>query len=183
VNITLVDPKELTPHEDVDLRLIKARFNEIKSGLVYPIVVEKNLKFIIDGHHRWYVFYELGLKVPAFFVDYSLVENSSWRLKALIEDLKTDRDGEVCIEYNGLRLLCEDDYYTFYWSLYEEIVKRGLDPLAVKLSAEGVPLPALPKQEVIRAAKLGIVYPPKTTRHILEFKLQPVKMLTSDGDA
>ncbi len=73
--------------------------------------------------------------------------------------------------------------YTFYWSLYEEIVKRGLDPLAVKLSAEGVPLPALPKQEVIRAAKLGIVYPPKTTRHILEFKLQPVKMLTSDGDA
>ncbi|MCI4455759.1 MAG: ParB N-terminal domain-containing protein, partial [Sulfolobus sp.] len=119
----------MTPHEDVDLRLIKARFNEIKSGLVYPIVVEKNLKFIIDGHHRWYVFYELGLKVPAIFVDYSLVENSSWRLKALIEDLKTDRDGEVCIEYNGLRLLCEDDYYTFYWSLYEEIVKRGLDPL------------------------------------------------------
>ena len=41
-------------------------------GLKYPIVVDKNLRFIIDGNKRYYVFKQLGLKkIPVVYIDYT----------------------------------------------------------------------------------------------------------------
>jgi hypothetical protein len=176
VNIEWVDPKEVSPHEDVDERLLKEREREILSGTVYPIVVEKSRLFVIDGHHRWFTALNLGVKLPAILVDYNNVRNSSWKLRT---ELRGSAEGDLCLEIRGVKALCGDDYYAFYWRLHDAIISAGQDPIAVKSNDEGYPLPPLPKEEVYRAVSLGIVYPPKTTRHLFDFKVSPVNIKLS----
>jgi IMP dehydrogenase len=60
----LLDPKELTLREE-----------QLKRGIVYPIVVAKRGRFyhIIDGHHRAYLAYKQGtVEIPAFFIEGNL---------------------------------------------------------------------------------------------------------------
>jgi IMP dehydrogenase len=60
----LLDPTELTLREE-----------QLKRGIVYPIVVAKRGRFyhIIDGHHRAYLAYKHGIvEIPAFFIEGNL---------------------------------------------------------------------------------------------------------------
>ncbi|MGC9106028.1 MAG: ParB N-terminal domain-containing protein [Thermoprotei archaeon] len=176
MNIEWLDPKDVSPHEDVDERLLRDRDREMHSGTVYPIVVERNRLFVIDGHHRWFVALDLGVKLPAILVNYDSVHNSSWKLKAR---LYGSAMGDMCSEIREIAVTFGDDYYAFYWSLHDKIVSAGHDPIAVKSKDEGCPLPPLPKREIFRAVSLGIVYPPKTTRHLFDFKVRPVNIKLS----
>jgi predicted transcriptional regulator len=57
----LLDPAEL-----------RLREQQVKRGVVYPIVVAKKGRcyHIIDGHHRAYLAYKRGIKeIPAFFIE------------------------------------------------------------------------------------------------------------------
>ncbi len=170
---TLLDPKELSPHEDVIETVLKKRIAEVlESPYIYPIIVEKDHKIVLDGHHRWYTFLQLGRRVPAYLVSYSDVVLESWSLKVR-PNFIVEKDGKLCVDD-----ICSDDFFAFYWTVYTELARWGLDPLEVK-SAEGVlKLPKLSKEEVIRATKEGYVYPPKTTRHIINFNVEPVKNAT-----
>ena len=175
MKLTFIDPKELTPHEDVFVEVLRKRLHEIlASTRIYPIVVERDHKVILDGHHRWYATLELGIRVPAYLVSYSEVGLDSWSLN-VVPGFIVQFGNAICI---GTRA-CSDDKFSFYWSLHAELTRNGVDPLAIKGVSGKLKLPTLDKSDVIRVAKEGLVYPPKTTRHIINFNVEPVMNVLS----
>jgi len=77
--IKLIYLKELKCHEQTQesrvLRLMK--MIEKKGEFIKPIVVEKNSKVILDGHHRVEAIKRLGYtKIPARLVNYNSVSVS-----------------------------------------------------------------------------------------------------------
>ena len=170
-----MDPKELTPHEDVFVEVLRKRLHEIlTSTRIYPIIVEKDHRVILDGHHRWYATLELGIRVPAYVVSYSEIGLDSWSLN-VVPDFIVQSGDAICIGMEA----CSDDKFSFYWSLHAELTRNGVDPLAIKGVSGKLKLPTLDKDEVIKAAKEGLVYPPKTTRHIINFNVEPVMNVLS----
>lgn len=72
--ITWVDLSELKPHEALVEEELKAFIESVTGSGVFwlPILVSKDEKIIIDGHHRWAGLMELGAKrAPAILIDYS----------------------------------------------------------------------------------------------------------------
>lgn len=72
--IILLNIKELRPHEEID----PIYFEELKNKVLkmnywkWPIVVEKDLGIVLDGHHRYKIAKALGFKkIPALVVDYN----------------------------------------------------------------------------------------------------------------
>lgn len=74
--------EELKEHETINHTRLSELMDEIVSTgmLDKPIVVDINTKTIIDGHHRYNVFRNLGFgEIPVIYVDYlhpSIVVNS-----------------------------------------------------------------------------------------------------------
>jgi ParB-like chromosome segregation protein Spo0J len=69
----LVDIRKLKCHEKVDKnRLRKLQKNiEARKAIYKPIIVDRVSYVILDGHHRYTVLKQLGVrKVPVYFVDY-----------------------------------------------------------------------------------------------------------------
>ncbi len=81
MNITLVPIEELKPHEEVKEKKFSS-FARFASRLrrdrirLQPLWIDAETKVILDGHHRFAVYKELGCKrVPCIEVQY-LVDNS-----------------------------------------------------------------------------------------------------------
>ena len=86
VGVELVDVSKLKPHEQVsdeDMNSLRnSLLKEDKCILKFPIVCEKEYNIIIDGHNRYHIFKELGLKkIPVYYVDYfdDRIVVDSWR--------------------------------------------------------------------------------------------------------
>ncbi|MFQ6010696.1 MAG: ParB N-terminal domain-containing protein [Nitrososphaerales archaeon] len=75
---------ELRPHEEIEPLHLEELREEIRSDKILkkPIVVDKKTMVILDGHHRFNSFKQLGLsKIPVYFVDYasSLIKVTGWK--------------------------------------------------------------------------------------------------------
>jgi hypothetical protein len=78
----LVSPLRLIPTEETDPgRIEKVREEILLAGhWTVPVMIEKNVLFVMDGHHRLAVALQLGLDViPVIFLDYQSVEVTAWR--------------------------------------------------------------------------------------------------------
>jgi len=80
----VIELKQLKEHEQVSsehLILLKRKIK--KDGfLKTPIIVDKNTKIILDGHHRYQSLKELGCsRIMAYFVDYNSneIKVQAWR--------------------------------------------------------------------------------------------------------
>jgi len=76
--IEWVPIEELRPHEAIDEGLLDQMIEKLKRyGLKDPIVVDKETKVILDGHHRYAACKALGMRViPCLLIDYRSPEIS-----------------------------------------------------------------------------------------------------------
>ena len=73
LNFELVNIASLIPHEKINIKRMNTIKNSIhKEGkILTPIIVDKNSKVILDGHHRYNASKKLKMKkIPAILVDY-----------------------------------------------------------------------------------------------------------------
>lgn len=73
MNLLLLDPRLLRPHEETDtVRLRKVRQAIDEEGVLrFPIVADKQTLTILDGHHRVEALKSLGCRfVPVQLLDY-----------------------------------------------------------------------------------------------------------------
>lgn len=110
----------LREHEQIELERLRQIREEIQreGRLRYPILVDKRSGVILDGHHRFRAYKELGFEtIPCILVDY----------QSEIVSVRSRR---------------------------QDII--------------------VSKEEVIRRALSGRLFPPKTTQHILHVPWPPV---------
>ncbi len=109
----------LREHEQIEYERLRQIREEIQreGGLRHPILVDKRSGVILDGHHRFRAYKELGFEtIPCVLVDY----------QSPIVSVRSRRP-EISVS----------------------------------------------KDEVIRRARSGELFPPKTTQHILHVSLPP----------
>ncbi len=73
----IIELKQLKEHEQVSPEhLVRLKRRIKKDGfLKNPIIVDKNTKIILDGHHRYQSLKELGCsKIMVYFIDYNSPE-------------------------------------------------------------------------------------------------------------
>ncbi len=89
-NILLINPYELKPHERVNPTRILSLFVQIiiSGKFTQPLLIDKETKTILDGHHRCWIAKKLGLKkVPCYCLNYleeKSIQVSSRRLNISI---------------------------------------------------------------------------------------------------
>jgi hypothetical protein len=117
MEITLVDVKDLRPHEEIKQKNLQKMIKHVEKiqGYYIPILVDKDTKTILDGHHRYHSALHLGInRIPAIEINY--LQDDSIKVKA--------------------------------WQGKEEM--------------------NITKDSILEAAKKGELYPPKTSKHILQ---------------
>ncbi len=195
----------LIPHEDVLESRVREIVEDIKvRGLKYPIVVDRESRIIIDGHHRVEAFKRLGItKIPAVLVDYGsdLVDikrwfyiykrknepidifyiNSSEIITRVIRRIvRYLRPGNVEIVIKTLRYhtkIFHDNLHEAYWLLHNATIDLPLVKIPEDQYVGEIPViytPHISKYHVIMYAKIGKILPPKTTRHIFYFEIPEV---------
>ena len=180
MNITIdwVNPKELIPHEDVIMDLVQYNIHKIRNEKrISPIIVDKSRLIILDGHHRYHAFLKLGIKdMPAILVDYNseLISIENWYVNIFpIPEisLTSEKDGNYCIRFINKNILCSDSMYKLYWTEYR--LEQKLTSLGFTVSKSKdiglYSLPPIPKSVVISISERGLVFPPKSTRHVYKF--------------
>ncbi|MCK5461228.1 ParB N-terminal domain-containing protein [Candidatus Gracilibacteria bacterium] len=62
--VNFLNVTQIFPHEEIDEEhLVKLEEKMRNDGLwKKPIVVDRNTKVILDGHHRWHIAQKIGLK-------------------------------------------------------------------------------------------------------------------------
>ena len=73
LNFELVSIASLIPHEKVDIKHMNTIKNSIlkEEKILNPIIVDKNSKVILDGHHRYNASKKLKMKkIPTVLIDY-----------------------------------------------------------------------------------------------------------------
>jgi L-serine kinase (ADP) len=71
--LELITPQALLPHEEVDAARVESLVAEIRAaGAFYPpLLVDRETRVILDGHHRWTAASQLGFDVlPCYVVAY-----------------------------------------------------------------------------------------------------------------
>lgn len=177
--IDFVDPKNLMPHEDVELEnLYKMIYHLRQTKAIQPVIVDENSWLILDGHHRVRASIMLGIKkVPVYFVNYfdRRIKVNSFSLKIgntkfLPNIFDSDKKDSNCINISYAKQICADSPYKLYWKLhFIQSYLKSLGFEITKTERDGIPLPTLEKDYVINIAKKGLRFPPKTTRHTYEF--------------
>ncbi len=69
-SIAVINNNNLKPHEQIKKNYLKKLLHQIKGdGFIdNPIIVDKNTMIILDGHHRFNVLKQLGIKSsPVYF--------------------------------------------------------------------------------------------------------------------
>ena len=80
--------RTLKPHERTIKRKLDALVKSLeKKPYVTPIVVEKKMRIILDGHHRYNALMQLGYKkIPAYLIDYDDVILKSWKKRKVSKE-------------------------------------------------------------------------------------------------
>ena len=94
MEIVLIQISELLPHEEIKQKKLRKLIDLVKKrgGLYEPILVDRETKTLLDGHHRYNTALHLGLKfIPGIEVDYledESIQVESWPGKEEIKITK-----------------------------------------------------------------------------------------------
>ena len=84
MEIVLIEVSKLLPHEEIKQKKLRKLIDLVKKrgGLYDPILVDRETKILLDGHHRYNTALHLGLKfIPGIEVDYledESIQVESW---------------------------------------------------------------------------------------------------------
>ena len=156
MGIEFIEIEKLNTHE----RIVPSVLNRLlikmerEKKFSVAIIVDVNTMTILDGHHRFEAAKRLGCKkVPCLLVDYNdpEIKLGQW-FPVIYGDI-----GKIVeiLEKNGMTVRYEKTLKKAYWLLYSEKADAILVPKRVT------------KEEVVKTARRGDLYPPKTTRHML----------------
>lgn len=189
-NITLdyLDPRDTLPHEDVIPNKVKEAIISIKEtrSLIPPLIDTKTL-LVIDGHHRREAVMSMNIRrVPFYLVDYDKddIRVGKWFRKVLhsplsslfMKSLREIGEGDLCMKFQHVSV-CSHTRFSLYWKL--EWLEGKLRSLGARVERDlisGAEPPDLTKTEIIRIAKTGLRYPPKTTRHLYNFIIPKMRV-------
>lgn len=81
--------RTLKPHERIIKKKLDALIKSLeKSPSVVPIIVDKKMRIILDGHHRYNALKKLGYKkIPAYLVSYDDVDLKSWKKRKVSKEM------------------------------------------------------------------------------------------------
>ena len=94
MEIVLIQISELLPHEEIKQKKLRKLIDLVKKrgGLYEPILVDRETRTLLDGHHRYNTALHLGLKfIPGIEVDYledESIQVESWPGKEEIKITK-----------------------------------------------------------------------------------------------
>ena len=95
MEIVLIQISELLPHEEIKQKKLRKLIDLVKKrgGLYEPILVDRDTRTLLDGHHRYNTALHLGLKfIPGIEVDYledESIQVESWPGK---EEMKITKE-------------------------------------------------------------------------------------------
>lgn len=95
MEIVLIEVSKLLPHEEIKQKKFRKLIDLVKKrgGLYEPILVDRETKTLLDGHHRYNTALHLGLKfIPGIEVDYledKSIQVESWPGK---EEMKITKE-------------------------------------------------------------------------------------------
>jgi len=95
MEIVLIQISELLPHEEIKQKKLRKLIDLVKKrgGLYEPILVDRETRTLLDGHHRYNTALHLGLKfIPGIEVDYledESIQVESWPGK---EEMKITKE-------------------------------------------------------------------------------------------
>ena len=95
MEIVLIEVSKLLPHEEIKQKKLRKLIDLVKKrgGLYDPILVDRETKTLLDGHHRYNTALHLGLKfIPGIEVDYledESIQVESWSGK---EEMKITKE-------------------------------------------------------------------------------------------
>ena len=95
MEIVLIQISELLPHEEIKQKKLRKLIDLVKKrgGLYEPILVDRETKTLLDGHHRYNTALHLGLKfIPGIEIDYledESIQVESWPGK---EEMKITKE-------------------------------------------------------------------------------------------
>lgn len=221
--IVLIDIDGLLGHEEV----VRTQINWLKENLeklnyfFRPILVVKNEKVILDGHHRVVALKELGeergkkkIKIPCIEIKYVgnpdvtlgtwhplYLEKKAEKFPAELKKMGIDWNHLATFSPDvlnnpkyGFTLKTDDNQYFALQGTQQNIYKIFLDHFkpeafdyaktldyAIHSVDDGRASFALlrtrvTKEDVLNTAKKRELYAPKTTRHILSFRYQDIKV-------
>jgi ParB-like chromosome segregation protein Spo0J len=97
----IVEICELKEHEKINKEYLKRLKQEIKLDKILkdPIIVDRNTKIILDGHHRFNGLKELGYKkILVYFVNYKSPEI---RVQSRRKEIKVTKDRVIEVALSG----------------------------------------------------------------------------------
>ena len=104
MEIVLIQISELLPHEEIKQKKLRKLIDLVKKrgGLYEPILVDRETKTLLDGHHRYNTALHLGLKfIPGIEVDYledKSIQVESWPGK---EEMKITKESVLSMAKSG----------------------------------------------------------------------------------
>lgn len=101
-DVTYLDPRVLHPHEHVDVARAREVLDQIERERLFhpPILVDRESRVILDGHHRWWASLELGCRiVPCCLIDYR--HNRFIRVVSRRRDVEVTKDTVVLVGLSG----------------------------------------------------------------------------------
>ena len=104
MGIVLIEVSKLLPHEEIKQKKFRKLIDLVKKrgGLYEPILVDRETKTLLDGHHRYNTALHLGLKfIPGIEVDYledKSIQVESWPGK---EEMKITKESVLSMAKSG----------------------------------------------------------------------------------
>ena len=104
MEIVLIEVSKLLPHEEIKQKKLRKLIDLVKKrgGLYDPILVDRETKILLDGHHRYNTALHLGLKfIPGIEVDYledESIQVESWSGK---EEMKITKESVLSMAKSG----------------------------------------------------------------------------------
>ena len=104
MEIVLIEVSKLLPHEEIKQKELRKLIDLVKKrgGLYDPILVDRETKILLDGHHRYNTALHLGLKfIPGIEVDYledESIQVESWSGK---EEMKITKESVLSMAKSG----------------------------------------------------------------------------------
>ncbi len=205
IELKTVKISSLLPHESVIEQRVEEIMRDIEeNGLRFPIIVDRNNRIIIDGHHRVEAFRRLGLsRIPALLVDYldDEIELKRWYyvysrreesidlyysnsleivtkvVRRIVHNLRPGPIETVIKTIRSITKIYHDNLQELYWLLYRATSDLPLVKIPEDSYDGELPViytPVIYKQIVIQYAKQRTLLPPKTTRHITGFMIPEI---------
>lgn len=197
--LKLVRPKDVYPHEQTD----KNQINYLKSRLVnnnhlnHPIqCYEVDNKYIIlDGHHRYFSLVELGaVYIPVQIIDIGNLTLEHWyhtftnplpHLKNTFTKKINSSDIKVASIfdhytncYEDIFIDKKDNKISTIWTIFNTYKNsfKCNDTLINRENCKSIKYDGILFNDILHAADSGSVFPQKTTRFLLNYRVLNFKI-------